>query len=292
MGAIAASAPLPGFLNSLSGPLDHYGYWAIALLLLLENIGIPVIPGETALLAGAIFAGTGRAGLNVVGVGIVAVVASVAGAEIGYLIGRTAGRELILRHGKYVLIKPHHLARAEATVSRYGGIVVVVARFIVVLRELNGIVSGITGMRWVTFAFFNVVGACAWVATWLTIGYVAGDHIQTIYSDINRYALYVLIAVAVLLAAYIGRRLMRRRRPARATAEAAEAAEAAERNDAPETAEAHGPGKAHGPGRAQGSEDGQASEEPPASADDTGPIEKSGASEQQPQTQGTERKSS
>jgi membrane protein DedA with SNARE-associated domain len=274
MGAIAASAPLPGFLNSLSGPLDHYGYWAIALLILLENIGIPVIPGETALLAGSIFAGTGRAGLNVVGVGIVAVVAAVAGAEIGYLIGRTAGRELILRHGKYVLIKPHHLERAEATVSRYGGIVVVVARFIVVLRELNGIVSGITGMRWVTFLFFNVVGACAWVATWLTIGYVAGDHITTIYSGINRYALYVLIALAVLLAAYIGRRLIRRRRAARAIAEPAKA------DDIPVTAKAEGSGDAH------------ASEKPAASEEDTEATEESSAQEQQPQTQGTERKSS
>jgi len=303
MGAIAASAPLPGFLNSLSGPLDHYGYWAIALLILLENIGIPVIPGETALLAGSIFAGTGRAGLNVVGVGIVAVVAAVAGAEIGYLIGRTAGRELILRHGKYVLIKPHHLERAEATVSRYGGIVVVVARFIVVLRELNGIVSGITGMRWVTFLFFNVVGACAWVATWLTIGYVAGDHITTIYSGINRYALYVLIALAVLLAAYIGRRLIRRRRAARAIAEPAES------KDAPETGEAQGPGEARGseevmaPGEDRASEDGRASENGRApgegqesaaaqgSREDAGAPEVSGT-QKQPQMRGTEPKSS
>ena len=57
--AIANPPPLPGFLSSLEGPLDHYGYGAIALLLLLENIGIPVIPGELAMIAGAIFAGTG-----------------------------------------------------------------------------------------------------------------------------------------------------------------------------------------------------------------------------------------
>ncbi len=117
----SGSAPLPGFLNSLAGPLDHYGYWAIALLLLLENIGVPVVPGELALIAGAIFAGTGRAGLNVVLVGVVAVIVVIVGAEIGYLIGRFAGRELVLRYGKYVLIKPHHLDRAEAVVSRYGG---------------------------------------------------------------------------------------------------------------------------------------------------------------------------
>jgi membrane protein DedA with SNARE-associated domain len=220
-------APLPGFLSSLAGPLDHYGYWAIALLLLLENIGIPVIPGELALIAGAIFAGTGRAGLNVVLVGIVAVCASFAGAEVGYLIGKYAGRELVLHYGKYVLIKPHHLDRAEAITSRFGGIVVVIARFIVGLREANGIIAGITQMRWLTFMVFNAIGACAWVATWLTLGEVAGDHIATIYANLNRYFLYLIIALAVLLVAYIGRRLMRRRRRADETEKAAEPEEEA-----------------------------------------------------------------
>ena len=210
-GVPAAVAPLPGFLNSVASPVEHYGYWAIALLLLLENIGIPVIPGELAMIAGAILAGTGRAGLNVVGVGIVAVTAAIIGAEIGYLIGRFAGRELILHYGKYVFIKPHHLDRAEAIVDRYGGIVVVIARFIVGLREANGIIAGISQMRLLTFTFFNVIGACAWVATWMTLGYVAGDHIDTIYGDVNRYALYLLLALAVALVSYIGWRLVRRR---------------------------------------------------------------------------------
>ena len=204
--------PLPGFLNSLTGPLDHYGYWAIALLLLLENIGAPVVPGEFAMISGAIFAGTGRAGLNSVVVAVVAFVASVVGAEIGYLVGRFAGRELILHYGKYIMIKPHHLDRAEAIVDRYGGIVVVIARFIVGLREAIGIIAGITQMRWLTFTVYNVIGAAIWVATWVTIGDVAGDHIDTVYADINRYSLYVFSALVVAVAAYIAWRVIRRRR--------------------------------------------------------------------------------
>ena len=212
--AAGSLVPLPGFLNSLASPLDHYGYWAIALLLLLENIGVPVVPGELAMIAAAIYAATGRAGLNIVVVGIVAVIATFAGAEIGYLIGRYAGRELILRYGKYVLIKPHHLDRAEATVSRYGGIVVIIARYIVGLREANGIIAGLTQMRWVTFSAYNLIGTCAWVATWVTIGDVAGGHIDVIYKDINRYSIYLLIALVVLLAGYIVLRLLRHRRKA------------------------------------------------------------------------------
>jgi membrane protein DedA with SNARE-associated domain len=89
-------------------------------------------------------------------------------------------------------------------------------------------------MRFLTFTVFNVIGGCAWVATWVTIGDVAGDHIDTIYADINRYSLYAFGALAVLLAVYIAWRVTRRRRGGRATAggEAERDAVAPARSDA------------------------------------------------------------
>lgn len=208
MAHAAVKPQLPAFLAAVQGPLDHYGLWAIGLLLLLENIGVPVIPGELAMIAGAIYAGAGQ--LNVIAVGVVSFVASVAGATIGYFIGRLAGRALVLRYGRYVLIREHHLDKAERTVDSYGGIVVVVARFIVGLRELNGIICGVSGMNPVTFTTFNVAGAAAWVGTWVSVGYFAGDHIQAIYDGVTRYALYVIVVAVVLLAGLIAIRLRRR----------------------------------------------------------------------------------
>ena len=218
LGAAAAPAagkpPLPPFLAVVQSPLDHYGIWAVGVLVLLENIGVPVIPGELALIAGAIYAGTGQ--LNVVAVGVTAVIAAVVGSEIGYFIGRLGGRALVLRFGRYVFIREHHLDRAERAVDRYGGILVVVARFIVGLRELNGIIAGVTGMRVVTFTIYNVAGAVAWVGTWIGLGYLAGDHIAVIYADITRYFIYAVIVAAVALAVWIGLRVRaaRRRRAA------------------------------------------------------------------------------
>jgi membrane protein DedA with SNARE-associated domain len=212
LAAIASSAPLPGFLQSVVGPLDHYGYWAIALLLLLENIGVPVVPGEFALIAGAVFAGTGRAGLNVVVVGVIAVACCFVGAEIGFGIGRLGGRAVVLRYGRYAFVREHHLDRAEAAVARYGGPLVVIARFIVGLREFNGIIAGVTGMPWRRFFIYNGFGAAVWVTVWVSAGYLAGDHIATIYRDATRYSVYVLAAGVVLLAAYIARQVLNRRR--------------------------------------------------------------------------------
>jgi len=225
LGVVAAPAgkpPLPPFLTVVQSPLDHYGIWAVGVLVLLENIGVPVIPGELALIAGAIYTGTGQ--LNVVAVGVTAVIAAVAGAQIGYLIGRLGGRTLVLKYGKYVFIREHHLDRAERAVDKYGGFLVVFARFVVGLRELNGIICGVTAMRLATFTIFNVVGAIAWVATWISLGYLAGDHIEAIYTDITRYFIYAVSVAAVGIAVWIGLRVRaaRKRRAAVAAAERTE----------------------------------------------------------------------
>ena len=206
----SGSAPsLPGFLNALAGPLDHFGYWAVLLLVLLESFGIPV-PGETVLIAASVYAGAGR--LNVVAVAVVGFVAAVIGDNIGFAIGHFGGRALVLRWGRYVRLTEERLGKAEAFFDHNGAWIITVARFIEGLRQANGIVAGITGMRWLRFLAFNALGAALWVGTWVSLGYLAGSHIGTIYHYITQYSTYVLIALAVLLAGYIAWRLLRRRR--------------------------------------------------------------------------------
>ena len=211
--ALSSGSPpvLPGFLNSLASPLEHYGLWAILLLVLLEDFGIPV-PGETVLIAGAIFAGSGQ--LNIVAVGVTGFIAAVLGDNIGYGIGRFGGRALVERWGKYVFITPERLDKAEAFFKRHGGKIITIARFIEGLRQANGIIAGITDMRWPRFLAFNALGAALWVGTWVSLGYLAGSHIGPIYHYIIEYFLYVLIALAVILAGYIAWHVLRRRRRA------------------------------------------------------------------------------
>ena len=211
--ALANNPPpeLPGFLNAVGSQLDHYGYWAILLLVMLEDFGIPV-PGETILIAAAIFAGAGR--LNVVLVGVVGFIAAVIGDNIGFAIGHFGGRALALRWGKYVFLTEERLVKAEVFFDRQGGKIIVVARFIEGLRQANGIIAGISGMHWRRFVVFNALGAALWVGTWVTLGYVAGNHIGTIYHYITQYSLYALIVLVVLLVALIIRHVLRRRRRA------------------------------------------------------------------------------
>ena len=232
--ALASSPPpLPGFLNALSSPLQHFGVWAIGFLIMVEDFGIPV-PGETILIAGAVYAGAGR--LNVVAVGVVAFLAAILGDNIGFAIGHFGGRALALRWGKYVFLTEERLDKAERFFDRRGAIVITFARFVEGLRQANGIIAGISGMHWLRFLIFNAIGAALWVGTWVSLGYLAGNHITTIYHYITLYSYYVLIALAVLLVGYVAWRLRRRRRR-RTLAAATRADEADETSSTDQAAE-------------------------------------------------------
>ena len=233
--ALASSPPpLPGFLNALSGTLQHYGLWAIGLLITLEDFGVPV-PGETILIAGAIYAGAGK--LNIVALGVVAFVAAVTGDNIGFAIGHFGGRALALRFGRYVFLTEERLDKAERFFDRRGSIVITFARFVEGLRQANGIIAGITGMHWLRFLVFNAIGAALWVGTWVTIGYFAGNNITTIYHHITLYSYYVLAGLVVLIVGYIVWRRRRRRRRRAAASAASQTDEAPEGRSAGEAAE-------------------------------------------------------
>ncbi|RZU36576.1 membrane protein DedA with SNARE-associated domain [Streptomyces sp. BK022] len=204
--------PLPGPLAPLAPLLGHYGYWAVGAVVFLEDFGVPA-PGETILLAAGVYAGAGR--LNIVAVASIAFAAAVLGDNVGYVIGRTGGRAFVERWGRYILLTPKRFEAAEAFFRRHGGKIVTVARFVEGLRQANGIIAGTTGMPWPRFLAFNALGAALWVGLWSSLAYLAGSHITAVYDEIVRYQRYVLIAVALLVAALVVRHLARRRRARR-----------------------------------------------------------------------------
>ncbi|MEH0581358.1 MULTISPECIES: DedA family protein [Streptomyces] len=201
--------PLPGPLAHLAPLLSHYGYWAVGVVIFVEDFGVPA-PGETLLIAAGVYAGAGR--LNVVAVAVLAFAAAVAGDNVGYLIGRSGGRAFVHRWGRYVFLTPQRFHTAEEFFTRHGGQIVTVARFIEGLRQVNGIIAGTSGMPWRRFLAFNALGAALWVGLWVTLAYAAGTHITTLYDEITRYQLYVLIVLGALAAAFLARHLLRRRR--------------------------------------------------------------------------------
>ena len=89
------------------------------------------------------------------------------GRQHGYAIGRVGGRPLLQRYGWLVKLTPARLARLESLFRRKGSIIVVGARFVVLLRQLNGLVAGSVAMPWRRFVAANVLGAALWTAAWV-----------------------------------------------------------------------------------------------------------------------------
>lgn len=202
------SPHLPGIFGALAPVLNSYGYLAVGGLIFVEDFGVPA-PGETVLIAAAVYAGAGQ--LNIVLVALIGFLAAVAGDNVGYAIGRFGGQRLVLRWGRYVFLTPERLDRASGFFDRHGGKVVTIARFVEGLRQANGIIAGITSMRWTKFLLFNAIGAALWVGLWTALGYLAGNHLTAIYEQAHRYEIYLAIAAAAAVAGLLGHRLYRRR---------------------------------------------------------------------------------
>ncbi|MGA9293809.1 MAG: DedA family protein [Ignavibacteriaceae bacterium] len=152
------------YIKTLAPYIQHYGYWAIFFSIYLEDFGLP-LPGETVLIICSLFAILGK--LNLVYVGILGFMGAVFGDNTGFMIGRYGGKKLVLKWGKYLFITAKRLNKFENFFTKYGGKIVTVARFVQGLRQFNGIIAGISEMKWKKFLIFNLIGAGLWVGFWI-----------------------------------------------------------------------------------------------------------------------------
>jgi membrane protein DedA with SNARE-associated domain len=150
--------------HSIEPYLRSYGVWAIFVILYFESFGAP-LPGESALIASSLLARHGDIAL--LPLFLLAWAGAVLGDSTGYVIGRVGGRPLLLRYGHLVGLTPERLARLEDLVRRHGALIVAFARFVVVLRQLNGLVAGSMRMPWPHFVLANTIGGALWTAVWV-----------------------------------------------------------------------------------------------------------------------------
>jgi membrane protein DedA with SNARE-associated domain len=152
-----------------------YGVVAVFCVIFLESLGAP-LPGESMLVAASLLAERGDLSLPHLAAAVFA--GAVLGDSTGYLIGRLGGRPLLQRYGPLVKLTPERLERFEDLFRRRGAFIVAGARFVVVLRQLNGLVAGSMAMPWPHFVLANVVGAAAWTAVWTVGPFAYADLIQ------------------------------------------------------------------------------------------------------------------
>ncbi len=175
--------------------LQSYGYFAVFLFIGLESVGLP-LPGETTLIAAALYAGSTHH-LNIVAVAAVAALAAIAGDNGGYWLGKHGGARLVRRYGRRVGLDAGMLKVGRYLFERHGCTVVFAGRFVTVLRTSAAFLAGLNGMRRSRFIIANAAGGLLWSAGWAAGAYVLGSAAARAGSII---AIAGLAATAVLTA--------------------------------------------------------------------------------------------
>jgi membrane protein DedA with SNARE-associated domain len=180
-----------------------YGLVTVALIVGLECVGVP-LPGETALLGAAIYAGT-KHDLNIVAVILTAAAAAIVGRVIGYALGRGFGYWLLLRYGNYVRMTEARIKLGQYLFLRHGGKIVFIAQFVPVLRTFAGIFAGANMMPWRDFMFANVVGSIIWSVTYGYAAYALGRQFERLEGPVVIFLAAITVAGVIVGAIFVNR---------------------------------------------------------------------------------------
>jgi membrane protein DedA with SNARE-associated domain len=173
--------------------IAHYGLFFLFGIVCLESAGL-WLPGETALIAAAVYASDGH--LPIAGVIAVAAVAAIIGDNIGYWIGREGGRRLIDRYATLRRFGDRVIPPAERFFDRHGGKAVFLARFFGGVRVTGAWMAGISRMPWWRFLAWNALGGIVWAIGVGLVAYYVG---KAAADALARYGVYGGITVAVLV---------------------------------------------------------------------------------------------
>lgn len=166
---------------------------------------------------GGLLAAEGR--LSFFWVGMVGALANLAGSWAAYALGRGEGRKLLLRYGKYILIKPHDIERADRWFERYGDSAVFFSRLLPVVRTFISLPAGVARMPLLRFSVLTFLGCLPWSFALAWAGYLLGEN----WERILPYFEPISYAIAGLLFLIAGVWLVRRLRQKSAVEETEEA---------------------------------------------------------------------
>jgi membrane protein DedA with SNARE-associated domain len=182
-----------------------YGVFLIAALIAIECFAIPLVPGEAVMIAAAIYAGSTHE-LSIFSVVIAGAIGAMIGNIGGYFVGREFGYRLLVRYGGKVGMSESRIKIARYLFRQHGAKVVIVARFITVLRSIAGILAGANHMPWPPFFMATLIGGVVWTSLYGFAAYYFGDRIHQLAGPAGAIIVVVVLAAIIYVARAIGRR--------------------------------------------------------------------------------------
>ena len=149
------------------------------------------LPGDSLLVTAGLFAARGDLGLW--SIFLFVSLAAIVGDTVGYTIGARTGPKIFTREDS-LLFHKKHLITTKEFYDRYGGVTIIIARFMPIVRTFAPLVAGVGGMEYRRFVFYNVAGGVGWVVSMTSLGYFLGKAVP----GIDRH-IHVVIAVVIFL---------------------------------------------------------------------------------------------
>jgi len=163
--------------QTLASIAGQYGPWLYALVfvIIFAETGLvifPLLPGDSLLfISGTVVA---TAGLNVHVLVALLIVAAVLGDSLNYSIGRYIGPRVFDKPDSR-WFRQDHLRRTQAFYDRYGGVTIIIGRFVPIVRTFAPFLAGVAGMSYRKFLSYNIVGGVLWISSLVYAGYLFGN---------------------------------------------------------------------------------------------------------------------
>jgi len=185
------------FDKYLPGIIDAYGVWTYLILFVIifcetGLVIFPYLPGDSLLFVGGALSGAGFLSPEVLIISLIA--AAVLGDSVNYWIGHTLGMKVLEK--KYSFVKREHLEKTEEYFTRYGGLTIVIARFVPFIRTFAPFLAGVGKMSYRWFITYNVSGAVMWICAFVLSGYFFGS-IPVVKENFS-LIIYAIIGISLL----------------------------------------------------------------------------------------------
>lgn len=176
--------------------IAHWGYLGLVVGMALESACMPV-PSEVILPFGGYLVSTGQ--LTFWGAVLAGLAGGTIGSTLAYAVGWYGGRPFILKYGRYILLDPEDLDRADRLFDRYGNKIVFWARFMPVVRTFISLPAGIAGMNFKKFLLYTVAGSLPWTILFIYIGVKLGQHWDQVRNYLARFDYVIITLVLIFL---------------------------------------------------------------------------------------------
>jgi membrane-associated protein len=177
-------------LFDLEALITAFGYALLFGIVFVES-GLLVgffLPGDTLLFTAGMLASQGH--LDLLSIFGVCIIGAILGDSVGYYLGKKFGKKVFEREGDY--FNSENLEKAKEFYSKYGGLTIVIARFVPVIRTIAPVMAGTSEMHYEKFLFYNIVGGFLWVVSVTLLGYSLGHLVSPEF-----FALIIVGAIGV-----------------------------------------------------------------------------------------------